>query len=231
MNPATDVSPPLEPSGDPRDTLDRSAREQIEFAPAEPSHRAHTGEELSASNDTHEILTIGHAALPWSQFLELLRRFEIALVVDIRRFPGSRHAPQFGQDVMRAALTIEGIEYLHLSELGGRRRARPDSLNTTWRNASFRGYADYMETEEFRDGLDRLMSLAQTQRVAIMCAESVWWRCHRSMVSDALLAQGWRVLHIMSAGKLQPHHFTEPARLVNGTLTYREASMASEIPV
>ena len=169
--------------------------------------------------------------MPWDQFLELLRRFEITLLVDIRRFPGSRHAPQFGQDVMSAALTTEGIEYLHLSELGGRRRARPDSLNTTWRNASFRGYADYMETEEFRDGLDRLMSLAQTQRVAIMCAESVWWRCHRSMVSDALLAQGWRVLHIMSDGKLLWHHLTAASRLVNGTLSYRDASTASEIPV
>ncbi len=179
--------------------------------------------------DAHEIFTIGHAALPWDQFLELLHRYEITLLVDIRRFPGSRHAPQFGQDVMSAALTTEGIEYLHLSELGGRRRARPDSLNTTWRNASFRGYADYMETEEFRDGLDRLMTLAQTQRVAIMCAESVWWRCHRSMVSDALLAQGWRVLHIMSDGKLQLHHFTEPARLVNGELTYHHEGPMSRV--
>lgn len=167
-----------------------------------------------------DIYTIGHAALPVQQFVDLLRSVDVTLLVDIRRHPGSRHAPQFGSDALRKTLEAEGIGYLHVPALGGRRRARPDSQNSSWRNASFRGYADYMETTEFHEGLQLLMSLARANRVAIMCAEAVWWRCHRSMVSDALMARGWQVWHIMSDGTLKPHHFTEPARLVDGALTY-----------
>lgn len=173
--------------------------------------------------DAHEIYTIGHAALPMDRFVALLRSVDVTLLVDIRRYPGSRHSPQFSSDELRKVLEAQGIGYLHLAELGGRRHARPDSENSAWRNASFRGYADYMETPEFEEGLRLLMAVAEVDRVAIMCAESVWWRCHRSMVSDALMAQGWRVLHIMSDGSLRPHHFTAPARLVDGKLTYREA--------
>lgn len=169
-----------------------------------------------------KIFTIGHAALPASDFGDLLRRQGIELLVDIRRHPGSRHAPQFGQEVLRLELEAAGIGYVHLVGLGGRRKARPDSLNTAWRNASFRGYADYMETSEFRSGLLELEERARGHRIAIMCAESVWWRCHRSMVADALTADGWQVQHIMSDGLLRPHRLTAPARIVDGKLSYHE---------
>jgi len=175
----------------------------------------------TGSGDVGEIYTIGHATRAWSEFVDLLHRSGISLLVDIRRFPGSRHAPQFKQEALREALVAEGIRYQHLPALGGRRRARPDSPNTAWRHPSFRGYADYMETGEFQTGLRELMELAQTQRVAIMCAESVWWKCHRALVADALLARGWQVWHILDGGKLRPHQFTAPARLVDGALTYR----------
>lgn len=228
MNPAKTPSPHLEPRGDADAEVTRAPREASDTVMPESFESGVSGEQPADPNNTQEIFTIGHAALPWGQFLELLHRFGISLLVDIRRFPGSRHAPQFGQDAMRAALTADGIDYLHLLELGGRRRAQPDSPYSTWRNASFRGYADYMETEEFQNGLDRLMTLAQTKRVAIMCAESVWWRCHRSMVSDALLAHGWRVMHIMSDRNLQPHQYTAPARLVGGELTYHDEGPMSK---
>lgn len=167
-----------------------------------------------------EIFTIGHVALPIDQFIELLKRFDIDLLVDIRRFPGSRKSPQFGSETLRESLEQVGIGYVHLEALGGRRQPRLDSQNCAWRNASFRGYADYMETEAFETALRELMNLASNQRVAIMCSEAVWWRCHRSMVSDALMARGWQVWHIMSDGSRRPHHYTEPARLENGVLTY-----------
>jgi uncharacterized protein (DUF488 family) len=167
-----------------------------------------------------EIFTIGHAARSWDTFVDLLHRQDITLLVDIRRFPGSRHAPQFNEDHLRAALATEGIGYLHLAALGGRRRARPDSPNAAWRHPSFRGYADHMETREFQAGLDHLMTLARTRRVAVMCAETVWWKCHRSLVADALTAHGWQVWHIIDEGHPQSHRYTSPARIVNGTLTY-----------
>jgi uncharacterized protein (DUF488 family) len=168
-----------------------------------------------------EIYTIGHAARSWAEFVDLLHHQGITLLVDIRRFPGSRHAPQFNEETMRAALADEGIGYQHLPDLGGRRRALPDSPNTAWRHPSFRGYADYMETSEFQASLHELIELAQTERVAIMCAEAVWWKCHRSMVADALLAKGWQVWHILDDGEPRTHRFTAPARLVDGALTYR----------
>lgn len=169
-----------------------------------------------------ELFTIGHADRPRDAFATMLHHHGITLLVDIRRFPGSRHAPQFNQDVMRIALATAGIGYLHLPVLGGRRRPLPDSRNTTWRNASFQGYADYMETSEFSAGLAELKALAAEpgQRVAIMCAETVWWRCHRALVSDALLSQGWQVWHILDDGAAKPHRLSAPARIVNGTLTY-----------
>jgi uncharacterized protein (DUF488 family) len=174
--------------------------------------------------DSLEIFTIGHAALPIADFIELLRRSGIDLLVDIRRHPGSRHVPQFGEGLLRDEMQAAGIGYVHLDALGGRRKARPDSPNSAWRNASFRGYADYMETDEFRRGLRELEELARTHLVAIMCAESVWWRCHRSMVADALMADGWLVRHIMSDGSIRLHQFTAPARIVDGRLTYHEVS-------
>lgn len=170
------------------------------------------------------IFTIGHAALSIEVFVELLQQHQIELLVDIRRFPGSRNAPQFGQERLQASLEQAGIAYLHLAVLGGRRKTRPDSPNWAWRNESFRGYADYMETAEFQLGLRELESLARTRRVAIMCAEAVWWRCHRSMVADALTADGWQVWHIMSDGTLRAHRLSQPAHIVDGTLTYHEST-------
>lgn len=180
-------------------------------------------EEFGSSGDPDRkvTFTIGHVALAAERFVELLKQHGITLLVDIRRFPGSRRSPQFNPDELRLTLAEAGIGYAQLEALGGRRHPLPDSPNTAWKNASFRGYADYMETAEFREGLWELMALASTERVAIMCAEAVWWRCHRSMVSDALMADGWQVWHIMSDGSVRPHRYTAPARVVDGRLTYR----------
>lgn len=170
-----------------------------------------------------EVFTIGHDALPIGHFVELLRSAGVTLLVDIRRYPGSRHSPWFNPEELRAVLEALDIGYLPLEALGGRRKPCADSLNTSWRNFSFRGYADYMETGEFRRGLSDLIELARTQCVAIMCAETVWWRCHRALVSDALMVNGFQVWHIMSDGSRRPHHLTQPARIVDGVLTYHDS--------
>jgi len=169
-----------------------------------------------------ELFTIGHADRPWESFVTMLHHHGITLLVDIRRFPDSRHAPQFNKESMRTALATEGIGYVHLPILGGRRKRQAGSRNTTWRNVSFQGYADYMETPEFAAGLADLKALAAEpgQRVAIMCAETVWWRCHRALVADALLSQGWQVWHILDDGAAKPHRLSAPARIVDGVLTY-----------
>ncbi len=143
------------------------------------------------------------------------------LVADVRMFPGSRRHPQFGREALAKSLADAGIGYEHFPELGGRRKTSPDSKNTAWRNESFRGYADYMETEDFRKGIERLADLAQTSgATAIMCAEAVWWRCHRSLISDYLKARGVEVLHILDHNKIEPHPFTSAAKIVNGELSY-----------
>lgn len=139
----------------------------------------------------------------------------------MRSFPGSRRYPQFNKENLRSSLAAAGIEYLHLPELGGRRRARPDSINMAWRNESFRGYADYMETEGFQIGISELLKLAAQKRTAIMCAEALWWRCHRSLISDYLKVKGNEVIHILGDGKSESHPFTSAARVVNGELSYR----------
>ena len=144
----------------------------------------------------------------------------IKLIADVRMFPGSKRYPQFNQEKLSQSLRKHGIDYQHFPELGGRRRARPDSHNTAWRNESFRGYADYMETKEFGDGIARL--LEGIGPVAIMCAEAVWWRCHRALISDFLKARGISVIHIMDIEKSEPHPFTPAARIVNGQLSYTE---------
>ena len=167
------------------------------------------------------LWTIGHSTLSIEDFISKLRSFEIQVLVDVRSYPGSRRYPHFNREQFNVSLADTGISYEHFPELGGRRRARPDSLNMTWRNESFRGYADYMETNEFRAGIDRLLNLATTQRTAIMCSEAVWWRCHRSLISDYLKVKGIEVNHIMSIGKAEPHPFTSAAGIVNGELSYR----------
>ena len=168
-----------------------------------------------------ELWTIGHSTRPIEELIEALRSFEIKVLVDVRTFPGSRRYPQFNREQLQVALAEAGIEYLHFPELGGRRNARTDSLNMAWRNKMFRGYADHMETAEFHAGIARLLEGAKADRTAIMCAEAVWWRCHRSLISDYLKAKGVEVTHIMAAGKAEAHPFTSAARIVNGELSYR----------
>ena len=167
------------------------------------------------------IWTVGHSTLSLEEFIDRLKSFRVELLADVRSFPGSRRYPHFNKDRLSSALADAGIRYEHLRELGGRRRPRPDSLNMTWRNESFRGYADYMETREFRDGVARLLGLVRQRRVAIMCSEAVWWRCHRSMISDYLKVDGIEVVHIMGEGKSESHPFTSAARVVDGELSYR----------
>lgn len=168
------------------------------------------------------IWTIGHSTRPVEEFLGLLAEYQIEAVADIRRFPGSRKYPQYGADALAATLAAHGVGYQWFQVLGGRRRVAPDSLNTVWRNPSFRGYADYMSTPEFARGLVDLIGLAARARTALMCAEAVWWRCHRSMVSDALCVHGINVVHIMGAGHGIVHPMTSPARIVDGRLTYAQ---------
>ncbi len=167
------------------------------------------------------IWTVGHSTRPIEELIEALRSFEIKMLADVRSFPGSRRYPQFNKEQMRLWLADAGIEYQHFPELGGRRRAGSDSQNLAWRNESFRSYADYMETKGFQDGIWRLLEIARVSRTAVMCSEAVWWRCHRSLISDYLKAKGIEVNHIMGAGKSELHPFTSAARIVNGELSYR----------
>jgi uncharacterized protein (DUF488 family) len=166
------------------------------------------------------IWTIGHSTHPIEEFIALLAGYGIETIADIRSHPGSRKYPQFGQDALASSLRNYGIAYCWLQALGGRRKAAADSPNTVWRNMSFRGYADYMTTPAFKQGLHELLELAARSRTALMCAEAVWWRCHRSMVADALCVQGIRVLHIMDSRHAVEHPMTAPARIENGRLTY-----------
>ena len=166
------------------------------------------------------LWTIGHSTHPLGEFLGLLESHGIAAIADVRRFPGSRRHPQFGAEALPLALAEEGIGYRWFPELGGRRRPRPDSPNAVWKNAAFRGYADYMQTAEFHAALDALLAFAAQRPTSLMCAEAPWWRCHRAMISDALKARGVRVLHVMGAGKVVEHPYTAPARVVGGDVTY-----------
>ena len=167
------------------------------------------------------IWTIGHSTRKIDIFLSLLEENRIKLVADVRMFPGSKRYPQFGREALAKSLSEVGIGYEHFPELGGRRKAKPDSHNTAWRNESFRGYADYMETDDFRNGIARLVDRAEESGpTAIMCAEAVWWRCHRSLISDYLKARGVEVIHILDEKKREPHPFTSAARIVNGQLSY-----------
>ena len=167
------------------------------------------------------IWTIGHSTRTIDIFISLLEENGIQLVADVRSLPGSKRYPQFNREVLAKSLTDHGIRYEHFPELGGRRKARMDSHNTAWRNASFRGYADHMETEEFRAGVEHLLDLAnKLGPTAIICAEAVWWRCHRALISDYLKAHGIEVMHILDASKSEPHPFTSAARIVDGTLSY-----------
>ena len=170
------------------------------------------------------IFTIGHSTRTLTEFVALLRQVDVMLLVDVRSIPRSRATPQFNGDTLPDALAAEGIGYRHLRALGGRRHHRkgaPPSLNAYWRVAAFRNYADYAETDECRAGLDALRTLARDDRCAIMCAEAVWWRCHRRVITDYVLAGGIRVEHIMGLGMVVPATLTPGARVMaDGTLRY-----------
>ena len=167
------------------------------------------------------VWTVGHSTRSGEEFAQILIAHRIQVLVDVRSFPGSRRYPQFNKAAFSELMTANGIEYRHEPRLGGRRTPRADSHNTALRNASFRAYADHMETDEFRNGVEDLLELAKEDRVAMMCAEAVWWRCHRSLVADYLKAEGHTVLHIMDEAKTEEHPFTPAARLIDGKLSYR----------
>ena len=166
------------------------------------------------------LYTIGHSTHPIDAFLAMLDSFGIQRLVDIRTVPGSRRNPQYGRQALAETLDEHGIEYLHMKSLGGLRKPTVDSINLGWRTLSFRNYADYMQTPDFEKGLHELMHLAGEKPTAIMCAEAVPWRCHRSLVSDALTVRGVQVLHIMGVGKANPHALTVFAHAEGTNITY-----------
>jgi uncharacterized protein (DUF488 family) len=175
---------------------------------------------MGVSSGAGIIWTFGHSTRSWEEFRGLLAAHGIELLADVRAFPGSRRWPQFGREALEASLAKAGIGYEHMSGLGGRRKPAAGSRNTGWRNESFRAYADYMETREFAAAAARLEDVARKKRTAIMCAEALWWRCHRALISDWLKWRGWTVLHIAGEGKAQEHPYTRAAAIVDGELSY-----------
>ena len=167
------------------------------------------------------VWTVGHSTRSAEEFTQILTAHGIQVLVDVRMFPGSRRYPQFNRAALSESLNGLAIEYKHEPRLGGRRSPRADSHNTAWKNPQFRAYADHMETDEFRDAVKELLQVASERRVAVMCAEAVWWRCHRSLISDYLKAAGHTVMHIMDEKKTEEHPFTSAARIVDEKLSYR----------
>lgn len=172
------------------------------------------------------ILTIGHSTLELAKFIQVLQGHGVTLLADVRTVPRSRHNPQFDRETLPEVLRAAGIDYVHLPGLGGLRHARADSPNMAWRNASFRGFADYMQTDEFAANVERLIELARKKRVALMCAEAVPWRCHRSLIADALTARGVPVEHIMGAIHRQAHVTTPWAQVEGRIVTYPDDEAA-----
>ena len=166
------------------------------------------------------VFTIGHSTLPGERFNAILNAYAIETLADIRTIPRSRRNPQFNEDALPETLRAAHIDYVHIAALGGLRHTHKDSPNKGWRNESFRGYADYMQTEAFRDALDSLIELSKRQRVALMCAEAVPWRCHRSLVSDALSVRGIPVIEILSESSFSLHKLTSFARVSGTDITY-----------
>lgn len=169
---------------------------------------------------TPDVWTIGHSTRSADEFLALLTANGIEAVADVRRHAGSRRYPQFNPPALAAVLERHGIDYEPMPALGGRRKPHADSRNTIWRSESFRGYADYMETPAFRAAIDHLLALARRRRTTILCAEAVWWRCHRALIADFLKADGMEVLHILGPGKAEFHPWTPAAQIVDGHLSY-----------
>ena len=179
-----------------------------------------SGHVSRSAGRAHIVFTIGHSTRPLQDFIDLIAGYEIELVVDVRSVPRSRRNPQFNRETFPAALRAAGIGYEHAADLGGFRRAGPASPNAGWRNASFRGYADYMQTAAFIASLERVMELAQSRRLVLMCAEAVPWRCHRSLIADALVVRGIRVKEIVSAKRAQAHTVTSFAQVDGTAITY-----------
>ena len=172
------------------------------------------------------VFTIGHSTRTWNVFLEMLREYGIKRVVDVRSIPRSRHNPQFNRETLSAKLRSARIGYVHLRKLGGLRHSRRDSINLGWRNASFRGFADYMQTSDFEAGLQRLIKLAKQKESALMCAEAVPWRCHRSLIADALVIRRIQVADIINGKRSQVHSLTSFARVSGNRITYPPAVAA-----
>lgn len=203
---------------------------------AQPRARAHSGQRLARGgrhgaglrsairlavrNMPLTVWTVGHSTRTLSEFLGVLAAYRIDAVADVRRFPGSRRQPQYNGPALESALHAAGIDYISIPALGGRREPVSDSPASAWRHPAFRGYADHIAGEEFAAGLFELLMVASALRTAVMCAEVLWWRCHRRMIADVLVSLGARVIHIMDAGSAEPHRLTAPARLLRGVLTY-----------
>ncbi len=175
---------------------------------------------MNEANSQKTIWTIGHSNRTFEEFISILKTFKIEILGDIRRYPGSKTFPYFNKEALEISLPANNIDYVHLGNLGGRRKTSPQSLNTGWRLDAFRGYADYMETDDFKEGIIDLEMLASNQRLVYMCSEAVWWSCHRALVSDILKLRGWTVMHIMSAAKEVEHPYTKPAKIINGEIFY-----------
>jgi uncharacterized protein (DUF488 family) len=176
-----------------------------------------------------QILTIGHSTHDIEAFIALLQGRGVEVLADVRRYPSSRRMPWFGAAPLAAALDGAGIRYVHLPELGGRRNPLPGSPNGGWRVGQFQGYADHMASEEFAAGMERLLALAEEHPAALMCAEAQWWRCHRRLLSDALLARCWDVVHIDARGRAEPHLLTEFAVAEGERVTYPPTQAALDI--
>ena len=174
------------------------------------------------------VFTIGHSTHTLEEFIKIIEKFKIEKIVDVRTIPRSRHNPQFNKETLPASLLLAGIGYMHIAGLGGLRHTKVDSPNKGWRNASFRGYADYMQTPDFEESLNKLIEAAKKEQVAIMCAESLPWRCHRSLIADALLVRGLKVEHIMNHEKSLKHTLTPWIKVEGTKITYPPTTTTKE---
>ena len=170
-----------------------------------------------------DVWTVGHSTRAQEELIGLLKRNNIQALADVRRYPASKRYPRFNREALERSLPAAGVDYVWMPELGGRRAPRKDSTNTAWRNAGFRGYADYMQTDAFQDAIEVLLQRARDQRTAIMCAELAWQQCHRGLISDYLKARGVEVIHIVDQRHVEPHPWTAAARIVDGGLSYEAA--------
>jgi uncharacterized protein (DUF488 family) len=171
------------------------------------------------------IYTIGHSNKSFEEFLTLLQQYHIQAVADVRRFPGSKKFPHFNKEILDEKLSENDIQYLSFPELGGRRKPDKNSINDGWKNEAFKGYADYMESKEFLTGIDKIMLCSEKYRIAIMCSEVLWWRCHRRLISDFLTVRGYKVVHILSLTKSEEHHLIDPAKVKDGKLYYGKSQI------